>query len=161
MGSLLDDDWVYDGKPDEEPRDEVRELVGDTDKNIKLVSDTTIELALETQGNNARLAASKVAEKIAARFLKEATSKSGKDYSRTITRAQAYQDLAASLKKNSSSAVGYAAQLRVSTSQALYGNSDIRRGAFRTGMFTTPEFDPRTELRDQDLLNNARDIEDL
>ncbi|MCP4878321.1 MAG: hypothetical protein GY896_22945 [Gammaproteobacteria bacterium] len=159
MGSLLIEDWSYDSKPQDIPRDEVRELVGDTDKNRKLVSDTTIDLALESQNNNTRLAAAKVAEKIAARFMKDAISKSGKDYSRTIAIAESYQNLGERLIKQSSNAVGSAAQTRVSSSQALYGNGDIRRGAFRTGMFNTPEFDPRTELRDQDLLDDVRNEE--
>jgi len=157
--SLLEDDWKYGGKPDEVPLDQVRELVGDTDKHTKLVSDTTIDLALESQSGNARFAASKVAEKIAARFTKEATSKSGKDYSRTMDRAKAYLELADRLRNNDASSVGYAAQLRVSSAQVLYGNNDIRRGAFRTGMFVTREFDPRTEIRDQDALDDARDID--
>lgn len=160
MGSLIDDDWTYDGSPDKEPRDEVRELVGDTDKNTKLISDTSIELALESQGNNTRFAAAKIAEKISARFRKEAISKSGKDYSRTMDRADKYLELADRLKKTDASAVGYAAQLRCSTTQALYSNSDIRRGAFRTGMFHSPEFDPRTELTDQDVLNDARSVDE-
>lgn len=157
MGALLDQDWRYDSKPDSVPRDQVRELVGDTDQHTKLVSDTTIELALETQGGNTRLAASKVAEKIAARFIKDAISKSGKDYSRTIDRARLYQDLAMRLVSGASSnSVGGAAQTRVSSSQRLYGDRDIRRGAFRTGMFVHSEFDPRTELLDQDVLDDVR-----
>jgi hypothetical protein len=154
--TLLDNDWTYEGSPDKEDRDQVRELVGDIDKNTKLVSDTTIKLALEATSNNARLAAAKVAEKIAARFAKEATSKSGKDYSRTISRMQAFHDLADRLIKKDPSSVGGAAQLRVSSSQVLYGNNDIRRGAFRTGMFHSREHDPRTELTDQDVLNDVR-----
>ena len=158
--ALLDDDWNYDSKPGEIPRDQVRELIGDTDKNTKLVSDTTIELALENQGNNERMAAAKVAEKIAARFAKEATSKSGKDYSRTMDRSKAYLELAKLYKTGDHTAIGYAAQLRLSTARVLYGNSDIRRGAFRTGMFHSSEFDPRTEITDQDLLNDARNTEE-
>ena len=160
MGALLDEDWNYDGKPNEEPRDQVRELVGDTDKNTKMVSDTTIELALESQGGNERMAAAKVAEKIAARFAKEAVSKSGKDYSRTMERSKMYLDLSERIRSQDSSAVGYAAQLRCSTSQALYSNRDIRRGAFRTGQFHTSEFDPRGANTDQALLDDARDVDD-
>ena len=158
---FLEDDWRYDGSPDKEPRDEVRELVGDTDKHEKLVTDTTIALALSSASNNARQAAAKVAEVIAARFHKEAASKSGKDYSRTQQRAEAYLKLADRLRNNAPDAVGYAAQLRVSTSQVLYSNSDIRRGAFRTGMFHRHYDDPRTELTDQDVLDDVRYTEDL
>jgi hypothetical protein len=154
--ALLSDDWNYESSPDKIPRDHVRELVGDVDKNEKLVTDTTIALALESQSNNARLAAAKVAEKIAALFAKEATSKSGKDYSRTMNRSDAFFKLADRLRTQDPNTVGGAAQTRVSSSQALYGNSDIRRGAFRTGMFTPREFDPRTELRDQDVLDDVR-----
>lgn len=159
MGSLLDDDWSYDARPDIEPRDQVRELVGDTDKNTKLVSDTSIELALSMSGGQEQVAASEIAKKIAARFAKEATTKSGKDYSRSMDRHKAYLDLADRLRAADATAIGYAAQLRCSTTQAIYAQNDIRRGAFRTGMFHTSEFDPRGVNTDQALLDDARELD--
>ncbi len=158
--SLLEDDWSYFGQPDDLAIDHVRELVGDTDKNTKLVSDTTIQFALDNQGQDARMAAAKVAEKIGARFTKEASSKSGKDYSRSMDRSKAFFDLADLLKSSDSNTIPSAAQIRCSTSAALYSKADIRRGAFRTGMFHAPEFDPRVEVTDQDLLNDSRGVEE-
>lgn len=154
MSSVIESDWNYTGQPDSNPIDEVRELVGDTNKNAKLVSDTTIDLALTVEGNNARSAAALVCEKIAARFMREASSKSAKDYSRTKNRAEAYLKLASRLRRRNPGHVPQAAQLRVSTAEPFYRNNDIRRGAFRIGMFHTREFDPRTIVRDQDLLVN-------
>lgn len=157
--SLLEQDWEYTAKPGEVPRDNVRELVGDTDKLTKLVSDTTIELALTVSNGNEQVAAAEVAKKIAARFAKEATSKSGKDYSRTMERHKAYLELSKMLRSSDPTTVPSAAQTRCSTSAAIYANGDIRRGAFRTGMFHSPEWDPRTEITDQDLLNDSRNTE--
>jgi hypothetical protein len=159
--SLLDEDWNYDSKPNEIPRDQVRELVGDTDRNVKLVSDTSVELALTLSGSNEQVAAAEIAKKIGARFAKEATSKSGKDYARTMDRSKAFFELAAMLRANDPSAVGEAWQIRCGTSQRLYGDGDIRRGAFRVGMFHTREHDPRTEVRDQDLLDDVRKFDEL
>lgn len=158
--SLLEDDWDYTNKADTVPLDQVRELVGDTDKNSKLISNTTIELALTLTGGDEQIAASEVAKKIGARFAKEATSKSGKDYSRTMDRSTAFFALAKMLRTNDPNTVPSAAQIRCSTTSRLYGNNDIRRGAFRVGMFHTREHDPRSEVRDQDLLDDARALDD-
>lgn len=158
--SLLEDDWEYTNEASTVPLDNVRELVGDTDKNTKLISNTSIDLALVLSGGNEQIAASEIAKKIGARFVKEATSKSGKEYSRTMDRSTAYFVLAKTLRTNDPSAVPAAAQIRCSTTSKIYGNSDIRRGAFRIGMFHTREHDPRTEIRDQDLLDDARKFDD-
>lgn len=156
--SLLDEDWGYTGNPSEVPRDEVRELIGDTEEHEKLTSDSTIALAIETQANT-QLAAAVVARKIAARFAKEATSKSGKDYSRTMARHTAFLQLAEQLRAQDGSAIPSAAQIRCSTTQAIYGRGDVRLGHFRTGMFHVSEFDPRTEPTEQALLDDVRNEE--
>lgn len=157
--SVIESDWNYTGQPDSNPIDEVRELIGDVNKNAKLISDTTIDVALTAEGNNARSAAALVCEKIAARFMREASSKSAKDYSRTKQRADAYLKLASRLRKRAVGNVPQAAQLRTSTSERLYRDADIRRGAFRIGMFHNREHDPRTQVRDEDLLVGT-DIEE-
>ena len=158
--SLLEDDWEYTNKADTVPRDNVRELVGDIDKNARLISNTSIEFALTLSGGNQQIAASEIAKKIGARFIKEASSKSGKDYSRTMDRSTAFFELAKMLRTNDSSAIPGAAQIRCSTTSKIYSNTDIRRGAFRVGMFYTREHDPRTEVRDQDLLDDARKFDE-
>lgn len=158
--TLLDDDWTYHGNPSTEPRDEVRELVGDIDKHEKLISDSTIALAIETQ-TSTQMAAAVVARKIAARFAKEATSKSGKDYSRTMARHTAFLQLAEQLRAQDGSAIPSAAQIRRSTTQAIYARGDVRLGHLRIGMFYTSEHDPRNEPTEQTLLDNVENVEDI
>ena len=59
--------WTYTGNPESSTKDEVRFLVGDTDKDDGLVQDEEINYALNVEGSSLR-AAVRVARAIAAHF---------------------------------------------------------------------------------------------
>jgi hypothetical protein len=90
--------WTYTEDPAGSPRDAVRFALGDTDPDDQLCSDALVAYALTDQGDQPKLAAALLAERLAARFAREeAVSVDGISLGGT-GRASAFRTLAATLR---------------------------------------------------------------
>ncbi|HUX46412.1 MAG TPA: hypothetical protein VMV58_00230, partial [Desulfosporosinus sp.] len=88
--------WTYTGRPDENQRDEVRFLVGDTCSEDPLAQDEEIAYALGEQPT-VLLAAARVLYALAAKFSRMVTSSVGGVSSQCSDIAKAFKDRAKEL----------------------------------------------------------------
>lgn len=133
-------DWSFGGQPEgtdlENRRDRIRIMVGDTDEDLKLIDDSTIEWRISLSGDD-KVVAALVAEDISARFLKYATTKSAKDYSESYANvAKAYAEKAKELWRASPTAIPSAPQLRFSTRKPFRQDPDLKQPQFSVGMLS-------------------------
>jgi hypothetical protein len=76
--------WSYDGNPGDNPKDEVRFLLGDTDSADQLLSDEEIYYLL-TYWPNPIASAAMGAERLATQFARDASTKAVGDLKITLT----------------------------------------------------------------------------
>lgn len=72
-------EWSYSGDPAQSELDRVRFEVGDTDESEKLLSDSEVRFAIDTE-SNLLAAAAKCCEVIARKFSREANIRLGPQY---------------------------------------------------------------------------------
>ena len=92
--------WSYTGKPDTSEKDQVRFLIGDTDKCDPLIGDEEIDYLLTLEGSVFK-AAVMACETIAAKFSRLADEKVGDTSVSLSQKADAYLKLAGKLRKRS------------------------------------------------------------
>ena len=100
--------WTYGGDPAANSRDTVRFLLGDTDTNDQLVSDTEVAFAI-AQTDSTHAAAAQLAEHLAAKYSRLPDEVTGQQGQKASQLAIAFAALAKRLR--SSAATGSAAGL--------------------------------------------------
>jgi len=129
--------WTYSGDPSANNRDEIRFMVGDTDTNDQLVTDEEIAYAIAEEDNNL-LAASRIANAIAAQFARRTDTEVGdlrKWYSQRFTQ---YTELANKLRQRGGllSSVPYVGGISIDDKQSAKDDSDRVKPRFSRGQFS-------------------------
>lgn len=128
--------WTYSGDPNNNAKDEVRFLIGDTDEDHQLVSDEEINYALLTQANH-WIAAADVLETQATKYAGAASSRIIGGMSITYgSRTESFRARAASLRTRGRIAAGkpYAGGISQADKEAKGTDSDRISTAVTMGM---------------------------
>lgn len=137
--------WSYSGKPTEDnPKDQVRFLIQDTEESDQLFQDEEIDFLLELEGGPLK-AATKGAQTLAAKFARCVDETVGKVKATFSQRYKHYSDLAKQLKQHSDIRIPlpFAGALRISQKDVQERDNDRVPPAFST---ETHEF---SRTRDQ------------
>lgn len=128
--------WSYSGDPNEEPKDAVRFLVGDTHSDDGFVSDEEIEWAL-SQNSNVYAAGAIVADALSTYFATQASSVSiGPIKEEYTQRAKDYTLRAKELSNKAAGKVAltfFAGGLSVADKEASTLNTSLVQPAFKIG----------------------------
>ena len=122
--TVIMEDWTYSGNPSASTQDKVRFLIGDTNEDKGLVTDSEIAWALSEEGDNAYRAAALVCDAVASLKAQEADMSVG--------------DLKISA---SQIATNYTAKARTLRSQALRRGVSIHAGGISVDRKDTVEDD--------------------
>jgi hypothetical protein len=133
--------WSYN---EDLPRnlDVVRFNVGDTDAEDQLLQDGEIEYLLSDSGDNVLLASARAADRIAAKFARQAAIELGDFAEEAQQKAQAYEALADTLRMESSSGSGVgsapiprAGGITTDSKDAVEEDTGIVQPRFKRDMF--------------------------
>jgi len=143
--------WSYTGIPSEEnPKDQVRFLIQDTDESDQLFQDEEINFLLELEGGPLK-AAMKGAQTLAAKFARCIDETVGKVKASFSQRYKHYSNLHKELKQHSDirNALPFAGALEITQKEVQERNNNRVRPAFTTEKHefirTRDEFDGRRE----------------
>lgn len=135
LGRELGDDWTYGKDPENDPKDRVRVMVGDTDENSKLIGDSVIRWRIATSTTDTE-AAYKVACDIQAEAAKHA-SKSGGNYSEDMAKVfEHYGTVAARLLAQCPLAIPRSAQLSRTRRETFKRDAELQTPSFSIGMLS-------------------------
>lgn len=141
----------YANDPANDPADEVRFLIGDTNQAAPLLTDEEVAFLLLDENSDPRRAAARAAETLAAKYTQQASERrvgplmitSG---NRTLTKGQEFARLATRLWARANSSSGpYAGGISFADKITRAGDPDRVRPAFRRAMM---------RYRRQDGINN-------
>ena len=134
--------WSYSGDPSTSDRDQVRFLIGDTDREDQLVSDEEIDWSVSTQSDT-YAAGSVICDHISSRFSREADKSVSANPGQSIThhlsqRSVAFRTRAKQLLSTSASysvLIPLCGGISVADKEAVADDSDRVRPAFERDQF--------------------------
>lgn len=138
--------WTYSGDPTVSKKDQVRFLIGDTDKTEPLLDDQEINYFLGQYNQGAINAAIRCCEQIAAKFsrrVNEAVGQVRMDFSQA---AKAYRDMAMDLRRRLAieDTTPYAGGISVADKSAEKANADRVKPDFTKHMDQNTQVAPLT-----------------
>lgn len=91
--------WTYSGNPNDNPRDQVRFLIGDTDEKDQLLRDEEIQYLLQQYNNGIFQTAIRCCETISAKFSRRVSEAVGQVRIEFQQAAKAYRDMVNDLRR--------------------------------------------------------------
>lgn len=149
--------WSYSGDPSDSPKDYVRFLIGDTDRDEPLLDNEEIAVFLKLYNNAPMNAAIRCCEQIAAKFsrrVNEAVGQVRMDFSQA---AKAYRDMAMDLRRRLAieDMTPFAGGISKTQKQAEEQNADRVQPDFTRHMMENHQVSPFTSIgQDTDPLQD-------
>lgn len=140
--------FEYSGDPETSPKDYVRFLIGDTDREEPLLNDEEIKTFLSLYNNGVVMSAIRCCETIAAKFSRRVNESVGRvrmDFSQA---AKAYRDMAMDLRRRLAieHAKPYAGGISVADKMAQAINADRVKPDFTKQMMDNHQLSPFTTI---------------
>jgi len=146
--------WVYTGNPLSSTKDEVRYLVGDTDRDDQLVQDEEIAYALSVEGSTLR-AAVRVARSIAARYARIVEKQVGDLKIKSGEKYKNYLEIMKSLENEAAGSIPgaspFAGGISKAQKETLESDSDRVEPSFGKGMMDNHRSSLAEDARDDDF----------
>lgn len=140
--------WTYSYNPEETPKDAVRFLIGDTDKNDPLLQDEEIKSFLDQYSNGVIYSAMRCCEAIAAKFSRRVSESVGQIKMEFQQAAKAYRDMALDLRRRLAveDVSPFAGGISVAQKIANRENAALVKPAFTRRMMTNRQLSPQTTI---------------
>jgi hypothetical protein len=150
--------WTYSEDPNTSPKDYVRFLIGDTDREEPLISDQEIIVFLNNYNQGVIMSAIRCCETIAAKFSRRVNESVGQvkmDFSQA---AKAYREMALDLRRRGAieDMKPYAGGISISDKLAQDSNTDRVKPDFTKQMMDNNQVSPFTSIgQDTDPLQDT------
>lgn len=148
--------WTYTGDPASSSKDEVRFLVGDTDKDDQHVQDEEINYALGVEASTMK-AAVRVARAIAAHFARDVEKAVGDLKIKASERYKNYLEIMKALEEEAvvsglPGAAPFAGGISIAQKETQESDSDRVKPSFSKGMMDNPQSGSAEDYREGEYI---------
>lgn len=140
--------WSYSGDPEASPKDNVRFLIGDTDRDEPLLNDEEIQSFLNKYNQGSLMAAMRCCETIAAKFSRRVSEQVGQVKMEFQQAASGYRAMALDLRRRVAieEATPYAGGISKADKQSNAQNNALVRPDFTKQMMDNEQISPFTSI---------------